>query len=451
MPLTYRLLLALAVLSLASCGGTDNPFAFPSGPQAEIQFMHASPDAPDLEVLIDGTVAVPDLDFLQGSGEFLVSAGAHTIAVQASTPGGPMTLISPTNVTLAANTVYTAVVEGAVANIAAKISSHPQSAIAADATRVQFVHAAPSAPAIAVYVTAPGADLAASAPLGTVAFHGSLGPTDLPAGDYEIRVTPASAATPVLYDSGTVTLPAGADLLIAATANTGPGAAPIVLAVSDAFGNDSVLYDVATPSTVRVVHDSPDAPPINVAATSGGTTTTLASTLAYPNVVPYQTITSGAYALQITPAGNPGAVLVEQNLNWYQGQQYTVYAMGTLANIGAIVTQDDRRRIATAAKLRIIDGAPSLADVDVYLTAPGTGIAGAIPTLAGLPFTGDTGFQGFTAGAYDLTVTASGSATALIGPVTVNLANDGVYTAVMRDAPGGGAPQGLILLDDLAP
>ena len=45
-------------------------------------------------------------------------------------------------------------------------------------------------------------------------------------GNYQIRVTPAGDASTVVYDSGTLSLPAAADLLIAAVPNTGPGASP---------------------------------------------------------------------------------------------------------------------------------------------------------------------------------------------------------------------------------
>ena len=87
----------------------------------------------------------------------------------------------------------------------------------------------------------------------------------------------------------------------------------------------------------------------------------------------------------------------------------------------------------------------------LYLTPSGTTIANSAPTYPAMPFGADTGFNSYTAGTYALTVTAAGSKTPLIGPTTVTLANDGIYTAVVRDALGGGAPYGLILLDDFAP
>jgi hypothetical protein len=84
----------------------------------------------------------------------------------------------------------------------------------------------------------------------------------------------------------------------------------------------------------------------------------------------------------------------------------------------------------------------------VYLTAPGAGIASANPTYAGVPFGTDTGFVSYAAASYDLTVTAAGSKSPLIGPIAVTLNNAGLYTAVARDPQSGGTQPGLILLDD---
>jgi hypothetical protein len=114
------------------------------------------------------------------------------------------------------------------------------------------------------------------------------------------------------------------------------------------------------------------------------------------------------------------------------------------------VTRDNDRRIATEAKLRIVHGSPAAGQVDVYLTAVGANIASLSPTYADLSFGADTGFRGFAAGSYALTITAAGSKTPAIGPLTVTLQNSGIYTAAARDAAGGGTPLGLILLDDFA-
>ena len=153
----------------------------------------------------------------------------------------------------------------------------------------------------------------------------------------------------------------------------------------------------------------------------------------------------------MTPAGNPGTVVINAPVTLSAGVQYSVYAVGTLATIAPLVTTDDRRRLATQGKVRIIHGSPSAGNVDIYLTAPGAGIATATPILTSVPFKADTGFLSVAAGSYDVTVTPAGTKTAAIGPATITIANKGIYTAVARDAVGGGTPLGLILLDDFAP
>ena len=136
-----------------------------------------------------------------------------------------------------------------------------------------------------------------------------------------------------------------------------------------------------------------------------------------------------------------------QSVNLMAGTNYSLYALGPLAQIFPFITRDDFRGYATQARLRFVQGSPSAQLVDVYLTASGAGIASAAPTYAAMPFATDTGFVSYVEGNYDLTITLAGSKTPIIGPVSVTLSNGGVYTAVARDAPGGGAPYGLIELD----
>jgi hypothetical protein len=262
-------------------------------------------------------------------------------------------------------------------------------------------------------------------------------------------VTPAGATSPVLFDSGTILLAGGADLVISALQNEGPGTAPITLGVVDALGNSSRLFDVGTPANVRVVHDSPNAPPISVIV-NGNVTTPLVPSLAYESFTPYVSLTAGNVNVEITPAGNTGSVLINKTLNLEPGTVHSIYAVGELASLQTLVTRDYDRRYATQAKLRIIHGAPSAGLVDVYLTPPGTSIASVAPTYRALPFLTDTGFVSYAAGSYTLNITPVGSKTPAIGPLTVELANAGIYTAVASDAAGGGNPLGVILLDDFA-
>jgi hypothetical protein len=443
----YRLLLAWVPLVFAACHNDD------SSPPPQVQVVHASPDAPAVNVLIDGSPAVQNLDFGHGTGYVTQTATSHTIEVQAQTPGTATTVIGPTSLTLDANTITTIVAEGPVASLGPVVFTRPEADVPANSTRVAVLHAAPNAPSVSVWVTAPGADLSSTQPLGTFAFQGSLPPATVPAGPYEIRVTPGGAATPVLFDSGTITLAGGADLVVAALENTGPGSAPITLGVVDSKGNNALLVDVSTPADVRIVHDSPDAPAVSVIANDDVTSPVVPS-LSYENAFPslstYASLPAATYAIAVTPASNPSDAVISASLPLAAGSVQSVYAVGLLANISALVTSDDDRRLATQAKLRIIHGSPTAGPVDIYLTAPGAGIASATPAYTNVAFKDDTGFVSYAAGTYDVTVTPTGSKTPAIGPASVTLKNTGIYTAVARDAAGGGVPLGLILLDDFA-
>lgn len=430
-----------------------------------VTVLHASPDAPNVNVLVDGAAAVKGLAFGQGTAPLTLAAGAHTLAVQAQLPGGALATVIPstgTSVTenLSGNTQYIVIAEGAVATIGPQIFTRPLTAVASGQARVQVFHAAPAAPQVDVYVTAPGAGVAGASPLGSFAFQGTLGPVSVPAGNYEIYVTLAGTKT-VVFDSGSVALASGADLLIAAEQNTGPGAAPITLAVTDGAGNNSQLLDVSTPAQVRVIHASPDAPAVSVYANDSftsplvpclafpGFTGTQAASCpsftAYVDVAPASSVTSA----QVTPYGNPGVVAINAPLKLSAGTRYSVYAVGNLANIAPLVLTDDTRRIATEAKLRVVHASPSAGNVDVYLTATAS-ISGATPALVNVPFKGDSGFLGVASGSYYVTVTPTGTTTAAIGPLPVTLAAKGIYTAVAVDHVGGGAPLGVLTLDDFA-
>lgn len=199
---------------------------------------------------------------------------------------------------------------------------------------------------------------------------------------------------------------------------------------------------------LRMVHDSPDAPALGATA-NGSLTAPLVTSLAYEGFTGYDaSLASGVNTLALAPAGNLGDVLASQNIEVGPNSAHTLYAIGPLAQLSAFVTHDNYRRYATQARLRFIQGAPSVTSVDVYLTASGTGIAAAMPTYAAVPFAGDTRFVSYAQGVYELTITQAGSKTPILGPLATGLADGEISTLVLRDAPGGGPPYGLIALDD---
>ena len=190
------LLLAATALSAACSDDDDN-----TGPEGEarVRVVHASPDAPSVDVLLDDAEVLSDVPYLASSAYLATSAGDHNLKVNAA---GTASTAIDADVTLADGTDYTVIASDLVAEITPIVLEDDNTAPAAGNARVRAIHGAPSAPAVDIYVTAPGVDLGAATPVLTgVAFGDVADYLEVPAGEYQVRVAPAGTKT-VAIDSG---------------------------------------------------------------------------------------------------------------------------------------------------------------------------------------------------------------------------------------------------------
>jgi len=436
------------MLVLAACSSDNDPPPQqpiePPAPTLKLQVLHGSPDAPAVNVLVDGAEVLSEVDYKVGSGQLTLDEGTYTVQVDGILPGGNVAVIGPVDLDLAADTIYTIAAVNNVAAIEPVVISQPDIAVSAGSARLFVLHGAAAAPTVDVFVTVPGADLTASAPVGTFSFKETIGPAEVAAGDYQVRVTAAGDPAAVVFDSGTVTLNDGDDLTVTALPNTSGGAAAISLVALDGSGS-SVALDVGTPTSLQVVHASPDAPAVDVVVDGA----VLVPGLAFPEATVFLETPAGTYNVAVTVADNPGAIAIGPvDLDLDAGVRYSILAVGELAAIEPLILTDDPRRVATNAKVRIVHASPSAMDVDIYVTAVGADINAETPTLENIPFKANTGYLALPAGDYDVTVTPTGTKTAAIGPATISVADGGIYTAIARDPLPGAAEFGLIVSDD---
>jgi trimeric autotransporter adhesin len=383
-----------------------------------LRALHASPDAPAVNILVNGQEALSDVDYTQGSG-FLPVAEETRVEVEAIIPGGNAVVIDA-NLSLDFSTDYTVIAIGNVAApVAALTISNPtDQALTSGNFFAQVVHAAPAAPAVDIFVTIPDADLGTSTPVGTLDYTESTDRLEVSAGAYQIRVTLAGDAATVVFDSGALDLAADADLLIAAVENTGPGATPIQLVVLDGSGSADLL-DVNTPAAVTAVHASPDAPAVDILADIASTP----EDDALPLAVDYSFTqfceiggipAPGEYTVSVVANVDNSVVATQFPFAAEQGAEATAIVTGFLSSgepaIQPLALATDTRSVVTEAKLRVVHGSPSTGAVDLYLLPDGADLndAAVTPSFGAVPFGADTGILSIAPGVYDVYVTPAG-------------------------------------------
>ncbi|MXR40228.1 DUF4397 domain-containing protein [Halobaculum sp. WSA2] len=160
------------------------------GDEAGLRIAHASPDAPAVDVLVDGAVAVEGLEFRQVTDYLELPAGEYEVAVNVS--GTDTTVFGPAEVDLAAED-YTAVALGEVSDddtefTVSVLADTNGANLDDDEARVRAVHASPDAPAVDVTVNDGVLTL-----FDGVAFGDSSGYAVVPAGEYDVEIRPDTA------------------------------------------------------------------------------------------------------------------------------------------------------------------------------------------------------------------------------------------------------------------
>jgi hypothetical protein len=126
---------------------------------------------------------------------------------------------------------------------------------------------------------------------------------------------------------------------------------------------------------LRVIHASPDAPAVDVAAKGGAV---LVPNLAFPNASDYLTVDAMTVDVEVRAAGTNTVALEVPGLNLEAGKVYTVYAVGLLSGtpaLGVLPVVD------SAAQSAVLPAGGPPADLGMPATGAGEDIF-ALTTLA---------------------------------------------------------------------
>lgn len=451
---TKVLFISLAAATLFGCDSDNDDDSY-------LRIYHASPDAPKVNIWLDGKLALAAVDYQQSSGAVKVSAGLHTLQVEAILPdGATLTVIPETPLTLEKDIEYNVVAAGKATLIGSgEVNEFAPQIIARDdltpaGARVQVMHAAPDAPMVDVFITAPGADLAGATPFADdLQYLGATGAIEVPAGDYQVRITDPADSSSVYFDSGTVAVPTGGDWFVAATNNTEAGTSPVNLLV-DTGAASLLVRDKDTGSDLRVVHAISDAPGVDIWINGiPPATDSPLYNLAFTEVTDYLAVAAAEYTFNVAVNGSDPVVVVDSltlTATLEASKTYTALAIGNLTdtedNEQLLVVEDDVRRIATAAKLRAIHAATKAGNVDIYVSADSTPSDDDV-ILKNVAYKGDSTVLSVSPGEVYIMITPPDDmGNVVIGPALFDLSAGSITTLVASDNTPSGFT--VISLDD---
>lgn len=160
--MTIACSIAISTTLITGCGTDDTalPDSLTSSTSSSlVRIIHASADAPPVDIKLDNAVAVPALDYPQSTGFVSITAGTYDVAVDAIVPGGNLEVITVNDITFAKDQRYTVVALDNTANISEFLAKESASSPAVDEVAISVLHAATAAGNVDVYVTAPGVAL----------------------------------------------------------------------------------------------------------------------------------------------------------------------------------------------------------------------------------------------------------------------------------------------------
>ena len=177
--------------------------------RARVRVVHASPDAPNVDVLLDNKVVLTNVAYQTASPYLTIKAGQHTAKIN---PTGSTSSVITAQATFAGRTDTTILAVGKVAGtgdqaLTALVAVDDNTPPTSGNVKVRVIHASPSAGNVDIYVTAPAAVLTTPT-LGNVSYKTVSSYLSVPVGDYEIRVFPAGSpttGTPVIDATATFT------------------------------------------------------------------------------------------------------------------------------------------------------------------------------------------------------------------------------------------------------
>ena len=422
-------LLAVVALAVPFAGmgcsddDDDSVMAPPADTDAFVRVAHLSPDAPPVDVWVNGTVVLEDVEFRAFSQYLDVGAGTHRIQVSPANQTTP--IVIDAQVTVTEGSYSTVAATGLLADIAPIVLSDEFSRNA-NAAKVRFVHTGPDAPAVDITLT-DGTVL-----FSDIEFQEAGAYIDVPGGSYDLQVRVGGTES-VALSFGSVLLTNNHNLTVFAAGLLSDGSLSATAAV-DSPGDGSTTLNLAPASSeVRVAHLSPDAPNVDIYVND--TIVGALTNVPFEAVSGYLELGAATQNVKVYVTGTTMNPVIEADLTLLPGRAYTVAATGLVgsSDLTPLVLEDDRQSAAAGeSKVRFVHASPDAPDVDITVENG--------PTLfSDVAFRAFTEYGAVSAGTYDLEARLSADGALALAVPDVTLMGGENYTAFAAGLAGDGS------------
>ncbi|MCO6473067.1 MAG: DUF4397 domain-containing protein [Melioribacteraceae bacterium] len=392
--------------------------------KAQVRVIHASYDAPAVDVWVNDAQVISNLSYGESSGYAELEEGEKNIIVSAA---GTTTPVISATVTIIANQELTIYAVNNLTSIEAIISEDDR--ISSGSAKVRFIHAAPDAPAVDIKVNnGMGSTLFGNAEFKTIADY-----IEVPEGTYNLAVTPAGSNAEVVI-LGNAPLMSGRIYTVMAQGTlSGDDSYPFNVRtyVDNNQGISFVDLEVAT-ANVKVVHASPNAPAVDLLLNDA----VVGTGLTFPNNTGYLNINAGTQNIKVNVSGT-STTAIEGDILFDAYKDYSVFAVNNVSSIEPLILEDNLAMPASGkAHLRFIHLSPDAPAVDITLT-------NGMVLFGNVSFKSYSEFTPFDAGTYDLQVRLAGTETVVLELPGVMLENQDIYTVFAKGFVNGTGDQAL--------
>ncbi|MEL7536790.1 MAG: DUF4397 domain-containing protein [Pseudomonadota bacterium] len=439
-----RLLALLAVVGLAACTGNtpDDP------PNGSIRFVHVAPSLGPTDFLIEELRRGPASNYLGATDTFSIDSGPFDVNVEIADPAaatGNIRVLSQ-QISIVANSELLLALFDDGPSLAFTEYQLPLDVIAEGESELVVLHAAQGAGPIDVYIEADGTDLAGATPRASLAVKEIGTPFTIPVSDVRVTATAPGDPTTILYQSLVFPTPNATSSVVAFFASAGTASSPLRISILDRQSTVAgELNDDSAPASLRLINGGVPLGPIDLFA-AGDFTAPVHAAVQPREIRDYEDIPAGATQIQVTPAGNPGVIELDNVPNFLGGVLTTQLVVGSPGDASSALYVENNRGNSSRVNFRFRSAASSFPQIDVYILEPGTDFTDDDigPVARGLAVAGQELTATALADDYEITLVENDGdvdtddTTVIAGPIPVTWENGRVYEVLIFDSDTAG-------------